>query len=445
MTNLGRDYLFDWDEGIYAELGRQAVTGGHWWTNYWNGAPWFEKPPGISWLSGLGIALFGPTALGARLFSPIFAIYVLYLVYLIGKKLQSWQTGALAAGILATFNLFLGRTRGVNVDMPLLASLTTTIYFLLTSRSPLLVALAIFSGVWFKGLAGLLTLAIALPLFFTKPKNYVLSTINYLLFFILPWHLYSYLRYGSDFATPYFVEQVLRRATTQIEFHFENRWYYFTYLYENLGLGVLLVSGIGSIIALLRSHTRFLLWWAIFPLGLFTVAKTRLFWYILPIYPALALTCALAITYWAQTARSRLVVTILTIGVLFQGVYSASRSVELGKTVVPMPDRLQVVQSLRSSNQLLVLVPPSERLAEALLPPIARLSSSFRYGGMPSVVFYYQDQVKFYYDVDAFRADWKQTPASIALVARDDLPLLSPDYQLLSTTPTYLGIGKEKK
>ncbi len=48
MINLGRDALFDWDEGIYGELGRQVVARGELLTTYWNGAPWLEKPPGIA-------------------------------------------------------------------------------------------------------------------------------------------------------------------------------------------------------------------------------------------------------------------------------------------------------------------------------------------------------------------------------------------------------------
>ncbi len=441
--NLGRDYLFDWDEGIYGELGRQVVVGRHWLTNYWNGEPWFEKPPGISWVSALGISLLGPSALGARLFMPIIALYTLYMVYRLGRHLGGWTVGAMAAGILATFNLFLGRTRGVNADMPLLASLVTTVVFLLEKRPVSWVALSIVAGVWFKGLAGLLPVLIALPLFLTKSRQYWLLLIGYCLLLIIPWHLYSYFRYGSDFATPYFYEQVVRRATAQIEFHFENRWYYFTYLYENLGLGVLLVAGLGAGISLFTRRHFFLLWWVALPLALFTLAKTRLFWYILPIYPALALLIALAINSFNHTRTNRGVLGILTVGILAQGIYSAGRSVELTKTVVPAPDRLQVAMSLANSDrELFVLVPPSERLAEALLPNVARLGSSFRYGGMPSVVYYYHGPVQFFYNVDTFLASYS-TFGDLALVHVDDLAKLNFPYHILTNTPTYVGLGKE--
>jgi 4-amino-4-deoxy-L-arabinose transferase-like glycosyltransferase len=443
-SNLGRDALFDWDEGIYGELGRQVVARGELFTTYWNAEPWLEKPPGIAWVSAIGIAIAGPSAHGARLLMPLFAAYVLYMVYRIGTHLGSYKHGLLAAGVLAGFNLFLGRTRGVNTDMPLLAAITTTILFLLENRPAWWVALSIFGGVWFKGIAGLLSVVIALPLFLTKSRAYLLSTISYLLVFIVPWHLYAYLKHGQDFITPYLLEQVVRRASAQIEFHFEPRWYYFSYLYENLGLGVLLVAGLGVVSAIFDRKKWFLLWWVLAPLAIFTLAKTRLFWYILPIYPALALLISEIIGRFAATKTERRVLFILTIGVLVQALISTGKSVELAKRVAPMPDRLQVARELSSFSrrELFILVPESERLAEALLPEVAKLTSSFRYGGMPSVVFYYQGPVRFFYDVDKFNSTWTDSNDPLALVSVADSVLIPPNYQVTVTTPTYLGIKK---
>jgi 4-amino-4-deoxy-L-arabinose transferase-like glycosyltransferase len=452
MTNIGRDALFDWDEGIYAELGRQVIATGDLFTTYWNGAPWLEKPPGIAWVSGLGIALAGSTAYGARLLMPLIAIYVLYIVYRIGTHLGSYKHGLLAAGILAGFNLFLGRTRGVNTDMALLASITTTILFLLEKRPAHWVALSIFGGVWFKGIAGLLSVIIALPLILTQPKKYIIRLITLSAVLILPWHLYAYLKHGQDFLTPYFFEQVVRRATAQIEFHFEPRWYYFIYLYENLGLGVLIVAGLGmcSLLARLyqdRKNTPLyltLLWWVLAPLALFTLAKTRLFWYILPVYPAISLVIAEIIGRFSVSKIQQRVLLILTIGVLVQGLFAAGRSVEIPKKTALIPDRLAVVSALREQNEqpLAVLVPESERLAEALLPEVARLSSSFRYGGMPSIVFYYQGPVEFYYNIDIFREYWQNAPSPLALVANDDLKHIPSSYQTVVSSNTYTAIQK---
>jgi len=371
---LGRDALFDWDEGIYAELGRQLLLTKNFLVSFWNGSPWLEKPPGVMWVSALGIFFAGETALGARLLMPLFAVYTLYIVYRLGTHLGSWKHGLIATGVLATFNLFLGRTRAVNTDMPLLASITTTILFLLENRPAWWVALAVFGGIWFKGLAGFLSVIIALPLFIGKSKTYLRSMIYYLLIFVVPWHLYAYLKYGSNFTTPYYFEQVVQRVTAQIEFHFESRWYYFTYLYENLGLGVLLISSLGAASLLLRRKSLYILWWVIIPLGIFTLAKTRLFWYILPIYPALALLIAEAIGRWQQSKTSQRVVAILAVGICFQAILLTSRSVEINKLTSPLPDRLHVAQELGKLHvgSLAILVPPS--FDYILIPPSTRIT-----------------------------------------------------------------------
>lgn len=456
---LGRDPLFDWDEGIYGELGRQLVVSKNLFVNFWNGAVWFEKPPGISWLAGLGILLGGMTSYGPRLFMPVIAGLTLLVIYRLGAR-KSWQHGLLSAGILATFNLFLSRARGVNVDMALLLGISTTILFLVEHRPAWLVALAVAGSVWFKGPAGLLAIAIAAPLFFTKSRSYLLSCISYLLILIVPWHLYAFLAYGSDFYRPYLLEQVLQRATTPIEFHMESRWYYFSYLYENLGAGVLLVAGLGltlMVIQIWRDYrtkkslrslspnsylSATIIWWMLLPLGLFTLAKTRLFWYILPVYPALALLSAYAISFFDQSKTSRRVIAILSLGVAFQAMLTVTRSVEITKTSAPLSDRLVVASRLRESPApLLVLVPRTERLAEAVLPQESRLSSSFRYGGMPSVVYYYQGPVQFFYNVDEFRAAWDGSVSPTAMVERGDLSLFD-NHTILVETPTYLGIGK---
>ena len=441
--NLGRDSLFDWDEGIYAELGRQLLLTKNLFVTSWNGSPWFEKPPGIAWLSGLGQLFAGHSSLGARLFQPAVASSVLYLVFLIGNKLKSWRTGILAAAILATFNLFLGRTRAVNTDMPLLLGITATVAALLYNKKPLVIALIIAFSVWFKGLAGLLPVIIAFPLLMTKSKKYLLDFAISSGVFILPWHLFMYFGYGETFLTPYFREQVLARATNPIEFHLESRWFYFKYLYENLGLGVLLVAGIGALLSL-KSKKYFPVWWVLIPLALFTLAKTRLFWYILPVYPALALLTAYAIDSFSVNKTAKKIITVIALGVCLQSLTIAWRSVEPQKKSVIPPDRISLVIGLsESTNQeLFVLVPKTERTAEAILPLNQRISSSFRYGGMPSIVYYYQGPVKFFYNVDEFNASFTNTADPVAMVHRSDLSLITSRYKILEESGEYLGISK---
>ena len=72
--------LFDPDEPIYAQVGREMAAGGGWLSPHLNGALWFDKPPLFYWLSGLSISLLGANEFAARLPSALAALGVVALV-----------------------------------------------------------------------------------------------------------------------------------------------------------------------------------------------------------------------------------------------------------------------------------------------------------------------------------------------------------------------------
>lgn len=412
-VGIGKNYLFDWDEGIYATLGREMRASKDLLTPTWNSELWLEKPPMIAWVTSLGMSLAGENELGSRLFMPIFAGITLYAIFRIGEKLAGPLSGAISLGILGYFNLFLARTRTLNTDGMLLACISLTTWFIMSNAPPIWVGLAIGLSIMVKGPAGLLAIFIALPLLTKKSRSYLLHTLFYILIVTVPWHLYAYLIHGQSFITPYLLEQVLRRATVPIEFHTESRYFYFNFLYQDLGLGIILISLLGTYficrdwLAKKNTYLFQIIWWLVMPLVLFTLAKTRLSWYILPIYPALALTIGYLFAVLAKQKNSLKVVTILTIGVLLQMLYHAYTYVAPFSKPRELPDLLQIAVKLstQDGSELAMLVSPSERVAEAILPKDQTISSSFRYGGAPSVVWYSRKHLLYYYNYDHFTND----------------------------------------
>jgi 4-amino-4-deoxy-L-arabinose transferase-like glycosyltransferase len=450
---LGRDYLYDWDESIYAELGRELVARQDFLTPTWNDELWLEKPPLIAWMTALGMKLTGETALGARLFMPLVAAFTLWGVYRIGKQLSGEVAGWLSMGFLGYFDLFLSRARVVNTDGLLLAGIVWSVYFALIGSSPWLLALTLSLAVFAKGTAGVLALLIAAPLLITKPKRYFWRLIAYFLFLILPWHLYQYFVHGQAFYTPYLLEQVFRRATVPIEFHLESRWYYFQFLYQNLGLGMTLgiLLGVGLLVWTLLKHRQptrhhLVLWWLLVPLAIFTLAKTRLSWYILPVYPALALCLAEAMIATIRLNRRWLLIgTILTIGVIAEMFVHAWHYIEPSRAHSPLPALTEVatVLSKTPGNELAMLVSPSERVAQAILPAKQAISSSFRYGGAPAVVWYSRKHVRYYYNYDNFSRDVALGGPDSLIVSRADLSRVTGPYHVIIETTEYLGFQKE--
>lgn len=451
-SNIGRDYLFDWDEGIYAVLGREMIESKNWLTPTWNGELWLEKPPLVAWVSAIGMTLTDTHELGARLLMPAFALATLYGVFRFGERLGGTVMGSMSMAILGYFNLFLSRARSLNTDGMLLAAITWVSYLTYTSASPYIVGIVAGLAVMAKGISGLLTLIIALPFLYKKSRSYILSTFSFLLLTILPWHLYAYIKHGSEFVTPYLMEQVIVRATVPIEFHLESRWFYLEHLYSDLGLGVVLVAtlGISLIIFNWTKNKKYtdalqLIWWIALPLVIFTLAKTRLPWYILPVYPAVALLVGYALTKISDSSRNRVVLSILSVGMLAQMLWGAFSYIDWERKVTPLADRLEIASQLQKyPGNLSMLVSESERVAQAILPADQTISSSFRYGGAPSVLWYSHKRVKYYYNYDEFKSDTgSDSSVGSLIVTTKDKDKVPDGYIEVVSSGDYLGYVRE--
>ncbi len=104
------------------------------------------------------------------------------------------------------------------------------------------------------------------------------------------------LRFGSTFWQLYFLYSGVTRTVSPIESHIGSYLYYFNYLInsENLLWVILLPFGAGlcafnSFITRSKEDTLILAWMSIV-LVILTFAQTKLYWYILPAFPAFAIS-----------------------------------------------------------------------------------------------------------------------------------------------------------
>ncbi|MFH1407337.1 MAG: glycosyltransferase family 39 protein, partial [Candidatus Omnitrophota bacterium] len=120
---------------------------------------------------------------------------------------------------------------------------------------------------------------------------------------ILPWHIFEYCKYKELFLDGYLFKHLIRRTTMVLDGHTGNSFYYLNVI-MNKGRpwGIL---GIVSLVYMLypafkkstsrpanRQAAIFVLSWALAVLGIFTLTKTKLPWYAIPIYPALSIATA---------------------------------------------------------------------------------------------------------------------------------------------------------
>jgi 4-amino-4-deoxy-L-arabinose transferase-like glycosyltransferase len=129
---------------------------------------------------------------------------------------------------------------------------------------------------------------------FLVTKNFTLFWGIGLLIFS-PWLIYMNYRFGSQFWYWYFVYSGITRTVGTVENHFGSYLYYFSYLAnnENLLWVILLPFSAGlcifrAAVKRVKEDTLIILWMSIVLL-VFTFAQTKIFWYILPAFPAFAI------------------------------------------------------------------------------------------------------------------------------------------------------------
>jgi len=311
FINLESGLLWVTDEQTYAQWAFHMFKTGDYLT------PWsfgqleigIGKPPLFMWLMSLAYQIFGINNFATRFWSPVFGALSLVLLFFLGKKLYNAYVGFLAALVLGTFTTFYLFARHAMTDVVFISFILGSVYFLLLSeKSDGSNRFAAFSGFFF-GLAFMTKQleALLIPLIIL---SYFIATRRGIKFFftkrftpflkvgilvISPWFVYMVLRFGPDFWQSHFVFSVVSRAISPIEGHSESYFYYFSYLVnkENLLWVTLLplaacLCVFKAIVKRSKEDTLVFVWMAIV-LVFFTFAQTKLFWYILPAFPAFAL------------------------------------------------------------------------------------------------------------------------------------------------------------
>lgn len=313
LLNLGSTTLIDWDEAIYAKVAKNMVETGNWLTLHWDdlNENWFEKPPLYMWLTAIVFKLTTFNSFGARIVSTLFGISGIVLAYHFGRKLYNSLTGIFAALILISTVHYIYYSRNGMLDVTVTFFIVATIFLMYSAfksnrNALLLSALAgIFLGlgVMTKAVIGLIP-AIVIGIYYLYLVFLQKQKISFKAFFpfiltallvALPWHIYSYLIHGQDFIKEYFLDQILTRGLSGWG-HEKPVWWFlevikvsFRIWVAPFALGVIFLffmdKGKRNEYFLLALSTFFVLLF-------FSLSKDKLQWYIMPIYPFMALIAA---------------------------------------------------------------------------------------------------------------------------------------------------------
>jgi 4-amino-4-deoxy-L-arabinose transferase-like glycosyltransferase len=308
--NLGGYPLFDPDEGRNAEVAREMAESNDYLLPHLDGLPYLDKPVVYFAAAAAVMEVLGPTETAARLPAYLFTLATIAVIVAFARRRWGADAGWLAGLALATTPLVLVYARTTIFDSALAFSTTVAILAFWDER-PVLAWAAIGLGSIIKGpVAILIPLATMLPYALLtggeRPLRRLFPLAGLAVFGLvaLPWFL-AVSRRIPEFPHYVFVRETFERVTTTRFHRTAPLWYY---------LPILPVAAFPWIVPALarlkdwrwawlarrvNPHAQeaiLLACWVLGPLLFFTLNKSKLPQYMLPLIPAFALAAARLLT-----------------------------------------------------------------------------------------------------------------------------------------------------
>lgn len=311
------------DEGRYAEIAREMAASGDWVTPRYNGVKYFEKPVLLYWATAAAFRLFGENEWTARLWVGLTGFAAIVLAFLAGKALFGMRAGILAAAVLASSPLWVLAGHLNTTDMGVAFFLHGALCsFLLAHRAGIPAALsrrymlacwaAMALAVLSKGLIGVVLPALALAAYLGVARDpgllgrlHIGKGLLLFLAIAVPWYAAVSLR-NPEFPGFFFIHEHFGRYTTVEGYNRSGPWWFFAgILAAGMLPWTLIVPaafapamreiGMAAPAGAVRPRLMLALW-TLSILLFFSVSRSKLPGYIVPVLPAMAMLCGAALT-----------------------------------------------------------------------------------------------------------------------------------------------------
>lgn len=368
LPNIGNHTLWDMDEGVNAEAGREMLESGNWITPYFNYEIRTAKPALLYWLEAASFSVFGVNEFAARFPAVICGLGSVLFTYELARRMFSPATGLLAGMALAACVEFCLISHAATPDPPLILFLSG-VYFCYWAGSEgdrrwwfvpcgALCGLATLAkgpvGLGLPGLVVLLHLAWIRRL----DKLWDRRLIQGILAFIAvaaPWYVMVTLDSRGVWPKAFFLHENIERFNTPAEGHRGQYWYHVVLLVVLFApWSTFLIPSVWQAVREARRRPaepgatdsvdkyRFLLVWFLTYLIFFSLAATKLPNYVLPLYPAIAILTARWLERWrtSELPVRPWVMTAAAAGCVAVGVVLGLALMLLGGTIgLPVHDK----------------------------------------------------------------------------------------------------------
>ena len=285
------------DEPRYAAIGRGMAHTGELVTPRLWGAPWFEKPPLLYWMTAAGTLTRLNPELSARLPVVILSLAFLATAFFLLRAEFGGEAAAVSTALLATCAGWMTYSQLCVTDLPLAVCFSLAVFLAL----PLLHTDCQSAHVHWRflligaciGLAtlakGLVPIALSLPFFWFLRRFLKVWWIAVVAFscVALPWYLAVYLQNGYPFVQDFFLKHHFERLYSPSLQHAQPWYYYLPVLLAGAFPWTPLLGLLALRWAKWDQRRTFLAVICAFGVLLFSVSLNKLPGYLLPLFPSL--------------------------------------------------------------------------------------------------------------------------------------------------------------
>jgi len=343
--NLGELPLRDWDEGIVSQVAisiwKSPDNINSWLYPQIQEQPYLNKPPLIHWSIALTYLCFGVSEWSSRLIPAIITALSIPLLYAIAREVfPKRRTAILAALIYLTFLPIVRHGRLAMLDGATITFFLLSIFCLLRAyKSPKMslgIGLAWAAICLTKGIMMGILLAGILIVFLLWDNRKIFNSKYFwtgIILGLIPvivWYVFQYYKYGQTFIEVNFIDQSFKIIWQPVDNRIGPFWYYLLEIIKYTWPWLIFCTG-GIKNTFKNPQTTasklLLVWLGIYLLAI-TLMSTKLPWYVLPVYPALALLIARNIDIiWEKNQKIkypihwRIVLSFLALLIWIAGIY----------------------------------------------------------------------------------------------------------------------------
>jgi 4-amino-4-deoxy-L-arabinose transferase-like glycosyltransferase len=359
--NLGIIPIDSWDEARHGVSAYEMIKSGNYIVNtyaykndYWN-----LKPPVSYWAIIFGYNIVGFNPLGLRIFSGIAAVVTIIIIAIFSRHIYGRLASLISTVVLTTTIPFITEHCARTGDADSLYILFFTIAIIslaLIERSNKWIcacgvsfSLAFLTKSLHAGnivIIGIAYLILSKVLFKLKEKQILLLLLSASIPIII-WGAFRYVKDGMIFLKTMIEFDLMARTSRPLEGHSGGRCYYieslqWSYFYWNL---VFVATTMAYVVLIDRyikdkklvNYILIIGIWIGVPFLLYTIAKTKISWYILPIYPAIAVGIGLASSFLLKEKNRNIISQIALIALIVVSICKSEEAI-IGKVSNPKID-----------------------------------------------------------------------------------------------------------